>query len=113
MRLNCDGKNCKNGIEISGDVPSQARYTCPEHADVAPDNIRFQRHQFDDLLGSGTDPRLYERRRIFMRKIAEFPNIGRPRKNKLKRTTELLTGHPNAEKILAVLTEEVHDSNLG
>jgi hypothetical protein len=112
MRLNCDGKDCTNSIEISS-TSACARYTCKEHLEAGPDDVRFQRHQFDEVLGPGTDPRVYEQRRTSKQSSIKFPNIGRPRKNKLKRTTKLLAGHPNAEKILAVLTEEVHDSNLG
>jgi hypothetical protein len=50
MRINCKTEGCLNFIEIE----TMAVYTCRDHASPAPDQIRFQEHQFDPDIARGS-----------------------------------------------------------
>ena len=110
MKIFCQSVGCASFIELNSGVTLATKYACRLHTRKAPDTIRFQQFQFDeDQLGSGTDPRVYERARQSKKRI-EFPRSGRPRKDTQKKLETELVGHQNAAEIRLVLENETHKS---
>jgi hypothetical protein len=128
--IHCNYPGCPAWIEVNEGVSPAVTYSCREHTQVGEDKVRFQESQFDPEVGSGTDPKSYERghqihNRFAYRKYETGdPSVdpkenpvhqnGRVKKTRFVRQAEaLLQGHENETKILDVLTEDVRDSNSG
>ena len=67
MTLYCQVKGCKSTLEINDLVSPAALYSCREHTEKGEDKVRFQEVQFDPTVGSGIDPKAYERGSGFVR----------------------------------------------
>ena len=113
MKLNCVGQNCTATIEINEPVSPQVKYHCVKHTAVIPIALHFQDYQFDRQLGSGTDPKGYERGAIQNTKRGEVNCQDREntKERKAEEIEKSLVGHKNAKKILAVLNSDKRDSN--
>jgi hypothetical protein len=122
MRLFCRGEGCQASIEVGDSVAPFASYTCKLHVGKkSDDKTRFQEVQFDPAIGSGTDPRAYEKGSGF-RGRARASNSPRrersgkgitPRKRFIAKVGPVLVGHENVDKILKILNEDIRDANSG
>ena len=54
MRINCRVVGCLNFVQIEGVVGLDTGFTCRDHASQAPDEVRFQEHQFDPDIARGS-----------------------------------------------------------
>ena len=108
MKIFCQGHGCQVFLELSDGVTLATKYICRDHARKAPDTIRFQQFQFDeDQIGSGADPRVYERARQ-AKKTLKFPNqAGRHKKENLKKIEALLDGHESATEIIEIFKKDI------
>jgi hypothetical protein len=106
MKINCSGRGCLASIELLGSVSPTIRYHCKDHVVKAKNDIRFQDYQFDHEIGSGTDPKAYERGVRFGRSGRSFANQNSSRngrKRVIKKAEESLVGHENKIEILNIL----------
>jgi hypothetical protein len=133
MIVNCHKKNCPSSINIAGPLSSNFKYTCRNHTAVDDNDVHFQDCQFDRQIGSGTDPKAYERGIGFSgtrgvrpvnssingntekTRLLSYPRGSsvRFRKRLIERAGKELAGHKNADKILKILREDIRDSNSG
>lgn len=123
MRLFCRGEGCQASIEICESVAPFANYTCKIHVGKkSDDKMRFQEVQFDPTIGSGTDPRAYEKGVGFRGRPGVSKHGSRrdrsgkgttPRKRFIAKIGPVLVGHENADKILKILNEDIRDANSG
>lgn len=124
MIITCTGIGCLAKIEIAGHVSPSATFTCRDHVKKAADNERFQETQFDSKIGSGTDPKAYERgyvgfgqsRKANM--LVQDGKVNTPITKSYKRlmiekAEAELAGHENSKEILKILNQDVRDSNSG
>lgn len=123
MKINCWGINCKAYIEVEGPVGHDANYSCREHSGRREPRHRFQDHQFDRDIGTGTDPKFYERGGSFNRGKGKYSSSERGStikggptgkltlKNRAEKSKEAVKGHKNEEAILKILNEDVRDGN--
>jgi hypothetical protein len=109
MKVYCSQGNCSANLEFS--QATVVVYTCKDHTTKAPDDVRFQPYQFDNEMGSGTDPKIYEHVPNSKKAYNPGPRTGRPRKKRLKKIEESLAGHENADKIMNVLRKEDRGGN--
>jgi hypothetical protein len=103
-------KDCPINIIILGEgVAPGATYTCKNHTLPDDSSVHFQDCQFDRQIGSGTDPKAYERGTTYSAGRGEPRHLGEnSRKQQFdKKIEESLVGHENAEAILKILKADV------
>ena len=114
MRLNCRGEGCQASIEVGEALPF-ATYTCKNHVAKKSENkLRFQESQFDPRIGSGTDPKAYERGHAASRGSARPSSGSRAgsKKRNLEKLEKALTGHENREQIIKILKKDNAEDNV-
>jgi hypothetical protein len=113
MRLTCRGEGCQASIEVGNALPF-ATYTCKNHvAKKGDDKIRFQESQFDPKIGSGTDPKAYERGHAMSRSSHPAGSAGSraSKKKSMEKVEKALVGHENREQIISILKKDNAEDN--
>ena len=131
MIIHCNYPGCLAQIEVNEDVSPKVGYTCRKHTGVGEDKVRFQESQFDPGIGSGADPKFYERGSGFKTTRGQRPEMSRingrseearnrptgsPKRFSeriIEKAKSELSGHENADKILKILREDIRDNNSG
>ena len=113
MKISCYAEGCTASIEADeAYAGTPAKYSCREHTERGKDKIRFQTYQFDDrLMGSGADPKAYERSAQPKKSARKFAGTGRSRTKAFEKLEQRLAGVVNAAEIMKVLKKD-HE-NLG
>ncbi len=126
MKLQCVTTGCHNSVEVYRPVSPIVNYLCREHSMLGIPQIHFQEVQFDPQLGSGVDPKSYERghsgfRMSAGKKIRKSEETNRKpyessraRRERVQREIAAeLAEHENKKKILDILNEDTRQHNSG
>jgi len=107
MILYCNTYGCSNTLTID-DSNFNAIYTCRLHTPKVESDVHFQDCQFDRKMGSGTDPKAYERGMTSGHsESSRRDREGSKKQQADEKIEESLAGHKNAVEILKILKADV------
>jgi hypothetical protein len=108
MILYCWFEFCLNQVEVDEPTAWYTRYYCREHVRKDVEGIHFQDCQFDREIGSGVDPKAYERGSYSHSSHGSSSRrSSSTRQQRDEKNEESLIGHENAEEILKILKTDV------